>query len=416
MLTTRVMVKSSSICQGGILLSSRKALTSLFSCSRNASTSCLLQPVNRGITSATSPLQSPNRTLLDRIVLQDYMSLEQPSNAVQAMYVWIDGTGEFMRAKTRTLPSVPKSAKDCPTWSFDGSSTGQAEGSVSDVYLYPVAVYNDPFRRGNNKLVLCETYDADKKPTATNYRATCMKMMEQIKEHKPWFGIEQEYTLFGRDRRPLGWPLDGVLPPQGPYYCGVGPNKIFGREVLEAHYRACMFAGLKIGGTNIEVMPSQFEFQIGPCEGIEAGDQLWIARFLLVRVAEDFGVDVSFDPKPLPDWNGAGGHCNFSTKEMREDGGLKHIMAAIKKLELKHEDHVKWYDPKGGEDNKRRLTGQHETSSISNFSYGIGDRGASIRVSQQVYDEKKGFLEDRRPAANADPYRVTEIMCRTVLL
>ncbi|ESO09673.1 hypothetical protein HELRODRAFT_117310 [Helobdella robusta] len=254
-------------------------------------------------------------------------------------------------------------------------------------------------------------------PLETNHRASCKKVMDEVKSAEPWFGIEQEYTLFGTDRRPLGWPTDGVLPPQGPYYCGVGPNKVFGRDILESHYRACLYAGLKIGGTNVEVMPSQFEFQvIGPCTGVDAGDQLWIARFLLYRIAEDYGVNVSLDPKPLPDWNGAGAHINFSTIHMRQDGGIKYIMEAVEKLSKTHEEHMKWYDPRGGEDNKRRLTGLHETSDISTFSYGVADRGASIRINRQVYDEKKGFLEDRRPAANADPYMVSEILCRTIVL
>ncbi|ESN94617.1 hypothetical protein HELRODRAFT_186556 [Helobdella robusta] len=345
------------------------------------------------------------------------MSLPQPENAVQVTYVWIDGTGEQMRAKDRTLNFEPKNAQDCPIWNFDGSSTGQAEGTTnSDMYLIPAALYKDPFRLGSNKLLLCEVVDSKKKPIASNARASCVEVMKKVQEHEPWFGMEQEYTLFGQDRRPLGWPTIGVLPPQGPYYCGVGPNKVFGRDILESHYRACLYAGLKIGGTNIEVMPSQFEFQIGPCVGIEAADELWIARFMLYRIAEEYGVDVSFDPKPLPDWNGAGGHCNFSTKEMREEGGITHIMNAIEKLKMNHLEHVKWYDPKGGEDNKRRLTGHHETSSIFSFSSGVADRGASVRISRQVHDDRKGFFEDRRPAANADPYKVTEILCRTVLL
>jgi glutamine synthetase len=356
-------------------------------------------------------------TLLDKKVLLRYMSLPQPDNMVQVMYVWIDGTGENLRCKTKTVDFVPKKAEDLPIWNFDGSSTGQAEGSNSDVYLHPVALFNCPFRRGNNKIVLCETYKYNRKPTETNYRHTCRTVMERAKDHHPWFGIEQEYTLLDRDGYPFGWPKRGYPGPQGPYYCGVGADRVFGRDILEAHYRACMYAGVNISGTNGEVMPAQWEFQVGPCEGIDMGDQLWMARFLLYRVAEDFGVVVSLDPKPMPgNWNGAGAHCNYSTDAMRKEGGIVAIEDAIAKLGKEHARHIKAYDPKDGKDNERRLTGHHETSNISDFSAGIANRGASVRIPRQVGEDKCGYLEDRRPASNCDPYRVTELIVRTTLL
>lgn len=147
--------------------------------------------------------------------------------------------------------------------------------------------------------------------------------MESAKDAAPWFGIEQEYTLLDMDGRPFGWPKCGFPGPQGPYYCGVGASKVYGRDIVEAHYRACLYAGINIAGTNAEVMPSQWEFQVGPTEGISAGDELWVARYLLHRVAEEFGVVVTLDPKPMEgDWNGAGAHTNFSTKAMREENGI----------------------------------------------------------------------------------------------
>lgn len=179
---------------------------------------------------------------------------------------------------------------DLPIWNFDGSSTGQAIGTNSDVYLHPVAIYRDPFRRGPHILVLCETYSYEGKPLDSNKRASCNEIANKCAAEEPWFGIEQEYTLLDTDGHPLGWPKNGYPGPQGPYYCGAGANKVYGRDVVEAHYRACLYAGVKICGTNAEVMPAQWEFQVGPCVGVSVADDLWIARFLLHRIAEDFGV------------------------------------------------------------------------------------------------------------------------------
>ena len=197
-------------------------------------------------------------------ILGKYLALPQPKDKVQAMYVWIDGTGEHVRAKTKTVNFVPKDASELPIWNFDGSSTGQAEGSNADVYLLPVQLYNDPFRGGNNKLVMCETIKYNKNPTESNTRHSCKLVMDMVQEQHPWFGIEQEYTLQdGNDRnKPLGWPQGGYPGPQGPYYCGVGANRVFGRDVVEAHYRACLYAGINIAGENAEVMPAQWEFQV----------------------------------------------------------------------------------------------------------------------------------------------------------
>jgi glutamine synthetase len=293
-------------------------------------------------------------------------------------------------------------------WGFDGSSTNQAPGSASDCVLNPVCVVPDPIRGGDNILVLFEVLLTDMSPHPTNTRAGCVAVEEKYKAQEAWFGIEQEYTLF-QGSRPLGFPENGFPAPQGPYYCGVGADEIYGRPLVEAHTTACIDAGLKISGTNAEVMPGQWEFQIGPAGTVEAGDHLWLARWLLYRIGEDFGINATLDPKPAKgDWNGAGAHTNFSTKAMRE--GYDPIIAACEALAENPLEHVKVY----GYGIEGRLTGLHETAPWNEFSYGVSNRGASVRIPWQVEVDKKGYIEDRRPNANCDPYLVTAKIVSTV--
>uniref|UniRef100_A0A8C5P116 Glutamine synthetase n=1 Tax=Jaculus jaculus TaxID=51337 RepID=A0A8C5P116_JACJA len=333
---------------------------------------------------------------LNKGIKQMYMALPQ-GEKVQAMYVWIDGTGERLRCKTHTLDCEPKCVEELREWNFDGSSTFQSEGSSSDTYLLPVAMFCDPFHKDPNKLVFCEVFKYNRKPAETNLRHTCKWIMDM-------FGMDQEYTLMGTDGQPFGWPSNGFPGTQSPYYCGVGADKAYGRDIVEAHYRACLYAGVKITGTNAEVMPAQWEFQIGPCEGILMGDHLLVACFILHRVCEDFGVIATFDPKPIPgNWNGTSCHTNFSTKE----NGLKYIEEAIEKLSKQHQYHIRAYDPKGGLDN---------TSNINDFSAGVANCSASIRIPRSVGQEKRGYFEDRCPSANCDPFAVTEAIIRTCLL
>ncbi|CEF64930.1 Glutamine synthetase 2 cytoplasmic [Strongyloides ratti] len=352
----------------------------------------------------------------DKGLAERFLNLEI-KGFIFAEYVWIDGTGEHIRSKTRTLDFEPLSPEDLPIWNCDGSSTGLAFGKDSDVFLKPVAIYKDPFRRQKNILVLCETLNNKMQPTKTNNRKKCYETMKQVAHLKPWFGMEQEYTLLDMDGHPFGWPKNGFPGPQGPYYCGVGANKVYGRDIVEAHHRACLYAGINCSGTNAEVMPGQWEFQVGPCEGISMGDELWMARFILHRVAEEFGVVASLDPKPIQgDWNGAGCHTNFSTEKMRSSGGYKEIINAIEKLSKSHREHIAYYDPSGGIDNERRLTGHHETASISEFTYGVALRTASIRIPRQTEVDQQGYFEDRRPSSNCDPYSVIDAIVRTCCL
>jgi glutamine synthetase len=251
-------------------------------------------------------------------------------------------------------------------------------------------------------------------PIPTNTRRAAESAFEQSKELVPWFGIEQEYTLFHEDGvTPFGWPKNGFPRPQGPFYCSAGTENSYGRRVVEAHYRACLYSGLTISGVNGEVMPGQWEYQIGPCVGIESGDHMIISRYLLTRVCEDFGIIASFHPKPIPgEWNGAGCHTNFSTKPMREDGGFAEIIKAVEKLGKKHQEHIACY----GVDNDKRLTGAHETAPITKFSYGVAHRGASVRIPRVAKLEGKGYFEDRRPSSNMDPYIVTSKIYQTCCL
>lgn len=348
-------------------------------------------------------------TISNTNALNKFTSLDQ-KGCIMAEYIWIDAISNI-RGKTKTLFKEPSGPEDLPEWNFDGSSTGQAPGDNSDVYLRPVAIFPDPIRKSPNILVICETWNPDGTPNKYNYRHECNRIMEANKDQKPWFGLEQEYTLFDTNGWPYGWPKGGFPGPQGPYYCAVGTGNVYCRDIVEAHYKACLYAGIKISGINAEVLPSQWEFQVGPCEGIEMGDHLWAARYLLHRVAEEFGVKISFHPKPIPgDWNGSGLHTNVSTQEMREPGGMKFIEAALEKLSKRHKEHIAVY----GSDNELRLTGKHETGSIDSFTYGVANRGASIRIPRECAHKGYGYFEDRRPSSNGDPYQITGIMIETI--
>jgi glutamine synthetase len=326
--------------------------------------------------------------------------------AIKAEYIWLDGTEPT--AKLRSKTKILADGAEPPIWGFDGSSTNQAEGSSSDCVLKPVKTVPDPIRGGDDLLVLCEVLDTDFTPHPSNTRAATAGAAERYASQEAWFGIEQEYT-FMVGSRPLGFPEGGYPAPQGGYYCGVGADEIFGREIVERHLDNCLAAGLPISGINAEVMPGQWEFQVGPASALEVSDSLWLARWLLYRTAEEFGVSATIDPKPAKgDWNGAGCHTNFSTKAMRQD--YEPIIAACEALGEKAEEHIQGY----GDGIDQRLTGQHETAHWSQFSYGVSDRGASIRIPWQVEKDKKGYLEDRRPNANCDPYVVTRLMVETV--
>ena len=334
---------------------------------------------------------------------------------VKAEYIWIDGYEPTagLRSKTKVLDGTVSSVSELPTWGFDGSSTLQADGGDSDCLLKPVWMCPDPIRGGKNILVMNEVCNPDGTPHKSNSRAALVDIAEKFKEHKPWFGIEQEYTLMD-GKQPAGWPEEGFPErPQGPYYCSVGAEDVAARSMVEDHLDLCLEAGLEVSGINAEVMLGQWEYQVGPLPALEVGDQLWVARWLLERVGEEYGLRVELHPKPIKgDWNGSGAHINYSTESMRADGGLKVIEEACEKLGQNVDKHIAVY----GDANEERLTGDHETCSINEFKYGVSDRGASIRIPMGVANDGKGYLEDRRVASSCDMYQVVERMIKTTLL
>ncbi len=334
-----------------------------------------------------------------------------------AEYIWIGGNNE-LRSKCRVM-SGSVYDKDSiyfyPDWNYDGSSTGQAIGSDSEVIMKPMAVFKCPFRGGDNRMVLCDTYLPNGQPHITNHRAGAVEIFDKKIEEEPWFGLEQEYFLIDlKTGKPLG--CEYSIPEQGPFYCGVGGGNALGRDVVEEHLEKCLYAGLRISGINAEVSPAQWEFQIGPSLGIEAGDHLWVARYILNRVCEKYGVRVDLTPKLIKEINGSGCHANFSTRCIREGTaektGLELIDEAIMKLSKKHLEHMMIY----GEGNRERMTGHHETASYDEFSFGRANRGKSVRIGNDTIKNNRGYFEDRRPSSNCDPYLVTAKIFETCCL
>lgn len=341
-----------------------------------------------------------------------------------AEYIWIDGTepDAIIRSKARVVHFSKEkeiSLADFPGWGFDGSSTNQAAGNDSDCMLKPVNFVKDPIRGDGNYLVMCEVLLPNGKPHPSNSRAKLRKVMESGgAEHEPWIGFEQEYTMFD-GAIPLGWPEVGYPAPQGPYYCSAGTGRVVGRELVERHTRACLDAGIMLYGINAEVMYGQWEYQIGyrgilgeSADVLNVSDHLIMARWLMERLSEDYGITISLSPKPIKgDWNGAGNHSNFSIKSMRDPKtGKATIDKAIESLGKAHDLHIQNY----GAGLADRLTGEHETCHISEFKSGRSDRGASIRIPAQVAIDGYGYIEDRRPAANCDPYLVSALLLNTI--
>src|SRR6201986_1255425 len=330
--------------------------------------------------------------------------------ATKLEYIWLDGykPTQSLRSKTKIVKDFSGKVEDLDNWSFDGSSTEQAPGGSSDCVLKPVFIVSEPQRK-DGYLVMCEVLSADGKPHESNGRATI-----QDDDNDFWFGFEQEYFLWDPETdKPLGFPAGGYPGPQGPYYCSVGAKNAFGREIVEEHLDACLEAGLNVEGINAEVAAGQWEFQIFAKGAREAGDQIWVARYLLERIGEKFGVAVNWHCKPLGqlDWNGSGMHANFSNTLLRTANSKAKFEAVCEAFRPAVAECIAVY----GADNDQRLTGKHEHASIHDFSYGVSDRGASIRIPLYAVDHDwSGYLEDRRPNSAADPYKVAAVIIKTV--
>ena len=325
-------------------------------------------------------------------------------------YIWLDGykPTQSLRSKTKIEHDFSGNLQDCPMWNFDGSSTEQALGNSSDCVLKPVFICPDPQRK-NGYLVMCEVMNPDGTPHVSNGRS-----LIEDDDNDFWFGFEQEYFLWNPDvNKPLGFPEGGYPGPQGPYYCSVGAKNAFGRKIVEEHLDVCLEAGLNVEGINAEVAAGQWEFQIFAKGAKEAGDQIWIARYLLERIGEEYNVSINWHCKPLGtlDWNGSGMHANFSNTVLRTCASEDTYNKVLEAFRPVVKEHIEVY----GADNEQRLTGKHETASILDYSYGISDRGASIRIPLfTVQKGWRGYLEDRRPNSAADPYKVAARIVKTV--
>ncbi len=351
------------------------------------------------------------------------------SKIMKLEYIWLDGSEtQQLRGKTKitsvesnddvsTTVRLFRSGKlKAPIWNFDGSSTYQAETSKSELLLKPVNFFVNPFI-DNSILVLCEVTHPDGKPHSSNTRSKMVNTISKM-DDETMYGFEQEYFIFDNfTNKPLGWPMEqNAFPkPQGDFYCAVGSNNVKGRDFVEEHTDLCLKAELSIGGINAEVAMGQWEYQIGPVSAIDGSDQLWISRYILYRLSEKYNYRIDLEPKPFKgsEWNGSGMHVNFSTKTIREDKKNKKQIAIdmCNKLGMNHKQHIEIY----GLNNEHRLTGKNETSSMTSFGWGIGDRTKSIRIPSSINDpDAIGYIEDRRPASNGDPYLIVDRMVRTL--
>ena len=355
---------------------------------------------------------------------QNPQNPQQPTiQLVKLEYIWVDGHKpakirskvRFDKINTNVIENQNVFLKTLPSWSFDGSSTGQADVDKSDMILKPVRVVPNTTERTRTPsfVVLCEVYDSDDKPHSSNKRAILRDFMKSDNSKGTMFGIEQEFIITNPNNgKPFGWEeQENNKPrPQGDYYCGVGADVAKMRDVSESHAMACNTAGVSIKGTNAEVMLSQWEYQLSETDALSVCDNLWYSRFFLQRIAEKMNLSISYAPKLIEgdEWNGSGAHINFSTEEMRKNSDDSYMVFLCSSLGEFHEESFSYY----GIENDKRLTGKNETSNYDVFTFGEMDRSASIRIPGS---SKNRYLEDRRPAANIDPYEAVGYLLNTFL-
>ncbi|CAL9701243.1 unnamed protein product [Knipowitschia caucasica] len=346
----------------------------------------------------------PETLSLQKLAREPYLALPTAPQCL-ATYVWVNASGTSVKSKTQTLPCEPQSIHDVPL--FYG--THWFDEQTHEISLVPLRMFQDPFTLGINKLILCHALVLDGSAAPGNRRVVCLEAMEAVEDQKPWFCFKQQYLLQTLEGQPFGWdsadsPIKGVS-------STVGLNNTFGRQVSLSHCNACLYAGVRITETTAGSIPAQWEFQVGPCAGVDLGDQVWMSRYILHRVCEDFGVVPSFRPKPVehPIWAN-GGHMNFSTESMREEGGLRHIHAAIERLSQRHPEDMWMY---GSEENMQRLNNVGPNPDFSTFSWAVSERKCSVRIPGHVHEAGRGYLEDRRPAADCDPYQVSMVLVQT---
>ena len=306
-------------------------------------------------------------------------------------YVWLDRYQPelFLRSKIKAT-----SEDNIPDWSFNASSMQQVGTGSVECLLLPVQHYESPF--AFDYIVLCQVQRADHTDHPSNTRAAASEVVTD----EWWFGFEQEYYLTHTDGTILGWERGD---PHSENYCGVGASRIAGREIAEEHLLACLEAGIALTGINAESGLGQWEYQCFG-RGIKAADDLWVSRYILNKIAEKYGVCVNYHPKmKKAGYYGSSMHTNFSNEAMRTKGDKAIFDEMCRKLGKCHDQAIAAY----GLDHDMRLTGKHEMQVITKFSHGVSDCGVSIRTPVYTLEHGwKGYLEDRRPSSNADPYLV----------
>ncbi|GAX81512.1 hypothetical protein CEUSTIGMA_g8940.t1 [Chlamydomonas eustigma] len=349
-------------------------------------------------------------------------------NKILVEYVWLGSSGSDLRSKSRVFDTRPSSVDDVPMIAVDGGSYDQhPEGQ--EVFLKPRKLFRDPFRAGDHLLVLCDSFKTNVnsslrnqnssctlEPSNSNSRAPCEETLNQASAHLPIFAAEQEYCILASSTVPSStpaWPYAHLPDPCKPYMSVPGlseANKLktyaSGRHLAERHLQACLHAGIKITETSQRTSPAArlWSYKLGPLLGVDLADQLWMSRFILLRLSEEEGLSVSFDPTAV---GGAGARCNmkYSTSETRNPGGgLSCIQLHLELLESAHLLHLLAYSK-----------GCVSSRSLG-FEVGVGgSKEPTLVVPSKTLILKAGHYVDQRPPSNVDPYLAIMVLVSTTL-